>query len=145
MLDSWKEHFQHMHIIKAYSKHQITCIATTYDNFLLLEQLKNIIFTLLLTSISSRSSFFLRRMFDSSSLSSKDRSSGTGKYTELGGKMKEHVCVWEREGGAGLWGWIKLIHLQTSLSESQGLGLTVQHTYSMNPCQRHYSWPKLIH
>lgn len=32
------------------------------------------------TSISSRSSLFLRRMFDSSSLSSRDRSSGTERH-----------------------------------------------------------------
>lgn len=103
---------------------------------------KNIILGLLLTSISSRSSFFLRRMFDSSSLSSRDRSSGTGKYREKG-KWKS-MCERRREGGAELWGWIKLIHLPTSQSESQGLSLAVR-TCSMNPSQRHYSWPELIH
>ena len=109
---------------------------TTYDDFP--QQITNTLLRLSLTSISSRSSFFLRRMFDSSSLSSRDRSSGTVKYRDQ--RKWESMC--ERgEGRAGLWGWIKLIHVPTSQSESQGLSLVV-HTCSMNLSQSHYSWPK---
>lgn len=59
-----------------------------------------------LTSISSSSSFFLRRMLDSSSLSSWDKSSGTGEQTET----DRNEAGW-REGEVILLG-LKPIYLQ---------------------------------